>query len=293
MRQMERQDGNGLHFMLVLYELLRRFAQGAAPIRRRKTAVTEAAVWFVLLEDPAHPVLSREAAGILAREIANWLEFRWEPLTERTHQGLHSKDAGRFVIEHTYDCALALHWARLRRERGFLDAAGVVGRVAKGLAMHEQGSLRPERPFPETDAESAGGWIDVLTKDGRNIGTFESDGVFRLSPLAIKTALDHYFQRADSSAEGEPEGVAADVATSRELPAEEAEYNELQEAFQAAQVAEGVGREDTAARRAVRQFRVALDAKILSVRQLASQIKKDRKTVAAAYEAEKRIRPNP
>jgi hypothetical protein len=287
--QVKRTDGNGLHFMLVYCELMRRFARGKAGTAARWQALFKAAIWFIHIEITPRVEVSVDGALALGREIDSWFQTRWAPLGHRFRSALETDTVDAFRTADPYGHDLCRIWATLERDRGFLDAESDVRRMERGHALHASGRKRHVGFGPKLSFDDLAPWFEVLTKDGRALSRVCDDGVVRLSPRKVKGALDKLFGRTI-----EPRGPVVEQLGDRSLPGGEdpvaaAELAEAARAMQIAVASTGAPRD---ARRVIRDCRDALDAGATSLRELEQQTGIDRRTLSAAYKLEKRSRPS-
>ncbi len=188
-------DRLGVRWRTTVLRLFARFAIGK-DMDRYGDHLTLFAPLFVLRVDERR-LITPETLPTHCARFNTWFERRYLPSVALVSAATRDEilaNPSRF--EPAVSAQVALDHV------GLIDADADRSLMARGRAMHEEGTSRPSGIEP-LDLPQLVDWFDAATRDGCLVTEFTPTGQMRVVPDKVKTALDRQYFRVEESFVGD------------------------------------------------------------------------------------------
>jgi hypothetical protein len=181
-------DAAGVQSHLLTLKLLRRFARAAEYTDERGHFVVTLAGIHLMVEIRPPAEWTREELYGLLQQNHDWRHGRCADAARRMDEDVRTIGADEVSrLRERYEPAFTLRVEQ--HALGIDDTAGDLKRMARAIAMHDEGLKRP-RNVQRITIDTLIAYFELATQGGGMVSRFNREGKLVLKPLKVKTALD-------------------------------------------------------------------------------------------------------
>lgn len=265
------EDADGCHFLLTYMEYDRVLHRLEVNDDDGHGYALSVATYVVLKHNNAVPRTRPEFVEF-AQGFQRWSDRVMVPATQRMRVAkVDEKRENDWLLLHREQFEPVITLTMVQNDRFFpADTTPDYLRLARGMAMHEEGVMHLKLNPAALDGQTFLGYFDMLTKPGHWLATYGADGLLRIDSAKTKTAMDAEFGRQKNRKHVELTPELADATRTEQMtPLKHAQAIDLALAIRALASEPGMKTRDQRAARAVGEHYPDLVTGELSIRKLA------------------------